>query len=64
MPKKVNELIAELKRAGFAERGGRGSHRNFLHPKGIVVTVSGRAGDDALPYQLKLVRKKIEEAGT
>lgn len=63
MPKKVRELIRELERAGFIDRGGKGSHRNFLHPAGIAVTLSGRPGDDALPYQVKLVRKKIEEAG-
>jgi len=33
MPRKVRELIADLKRAGFVDRGGRGDHRNFVHPK-------------------------------
>jgi len=59
---KVRELIAELQRAGFVDRGGKGSHRNFVHPSGVVLTVSGRPGDDAKPYQLRLVRQKIEEA--
>lgn len=62
MAKKVRELIRELKMAGFIDRGGRGSHRNFIHPSGAVLTISGRPGDDAKPYQLKLVRQKIEEA--
>ncbi len=62
MPKKVRELIHELGSAGFVDRGGKGSHRNFLHPSGIAVTLSGRPGDDALPYQVKLVRSKIEAA--
>ena len=48
--------------AGFVDRGGKGSHRNFMHPSGIVLTVSGLKGDDAKPYQLKLVREKIEES--
>jgi predicted RNA binding protein YcfA (HicA-like mRNA interferase family) len=48
--------------AGFRDRGGKGSHRNFSHPSGVVLTVSGKPGDDALPYQLKLVKMKIEEA--
>jgi predicted RNA binding protein YcfA (HicA-like mRNA interferase family) len=48
--------------AGFIDRGGKGSHRNYMHPSGIVVTISGRPGDDALPYQVKLVKTKIEEA--
>jgi predicted RNA binding protein YcfA (HicA-like mRNA interferase family) len=62
MAKKVRELIRELKMAGFIDRGGKGSHRNFIHPSGVVLTISGRPGDDARPYQLKLVRQKIEEA--
>lgn len=63
MPKKIRELARDLKQTGFVDRGGKGSHRNFLHPAGIAVTLSGKPGDDALPYQVKLVRKKIEEAG-
>lgn len=48
--------------AGFTDRGGKGSHRNFMHPSGIGLTISGRMGDDAKPYQLKLVKEKIEES--
>lgn len=62
MAKKVRKLIRELKMAGFIDRGGKGSHRNFIHPSGVVLTISGRPGNDAKPYQLKLVRQKIEEA--
>jgi predicted RNA binding protein YcfA (HicA-like mRNA interferase family) len=62
MPKKVRDLIRELKTAGFSDRGGKGSHRNFSHSAGIVLTISGQPGDDAKPYQLKLVRDKIEES--
>ena len=61
MPPKIKELIRRLRMAGFIDRGGKGSHRNFAHPSGIVMTLSGRSGDDALPYQIKLVEKKIEE---
>lgn len=32
MPPKVKELIAQLERYGFKDRGGKGSHRNFEHP--------------------------------
>jgi len=53
-------LIADLERAGFVNRGGRGSHRNFTHPRGLRVTLSGQPGADAHPYQEKEVRKKIE----
>lgn len=61
MPKKLRELIKELKKAGFLDRGGKGSHRNFVHEKGIVLTLSGKLGDDAKPYQEKLVKQKIAE---
>ena len=33
VPRKARELIAELTRAGFVDCGGKGSHRNFVHPK-------------------------------
>ncbi|MBU4446507.1 MAG: type II toxin-antitoxin system HicA family toxin [Candidatus Marinimicrobia bacterium] len=62
MPRKIRELVKELKKAGFVNRGGKGSHRNFKHHKGIVLTISGRFGDDAKPYQEKLVTQKIEES--
>ena len=32
MPRKIRELIVELENAGFLNRGGKGSHRNFVHP--------------------------------
>jgi len=62
MPRKIRELIRDLKRAGFVNRGGRGSHRNYEHPKRIRVTISGKLGDDAKPYQEKEVKRSIEEA--
>ena len=63
MPPKIRELIAELERAGFIDRGGKGSHRNFVHPKvPRPVTISGNPGDDAKQYQVRAVRLAIEEA--
>ncbi len=63
MPPKVRELIAELERAGFVNRGGKGSHRNFVHPKvAKPVTISGRPSDDAKHYQMRAVQLAIEEA--
>jgi predicted RNA binding protein YcfA (HicA-like mRNA interferase family) len=59
MPRKLRELMADLERAGFVNRGGKGSHRNYIHPRGLRVTLSGQAGDDALHYQEKEVRRKI-----
>lgn len=62
MPKKIRELISMLEKAGFCNRGGKGSHRNFLHPSGVKVTISGKLGSDALKYQEKEVKSKITEA--
>ncbi len=50
-----------LERAGFSNRGGKGSHRNFLHSSGAKITISGKLGDDALKYQEKEVKSKIAE---
>jgi predicted RNA binding protein YcfA (HicA-like mRNA interferase family) len=62
MPRKVRELCRELEQAGFINRGGKGSHRNYEHPTGLRVTVSGQPGDDAKPYQEREARRAIEEA--
>jgi len=60
MPRKIRQLMADLQRAGFADRGGKGSHRNYMHPKGMRVTLSGNPGDDARHYQEKNVRQALE----
>jgi predicted RNA binding protein YcfA (HicA-like mRNA interferase family) len=63
VPPKVRDLISELHAAGFVNRGGKGSHQNFVHPKGSVrVTISGALGDDAKPYQIQAVEHAIEES--
>jgi predicted RNA binding protein YcfA (HicA-like mRNA interferase family) len=49
MPRKIHQLIADLKKAGFVPvPGGKGSHRKFRHPRfsGAVI-LSGKEGDDA-----------------
>lgn len=63
MPQKVRELIADLERAGFVNRGGKGSHRNFVHPNvAKPVILSGSLGDDAKQYQIRAVQLAIEES--
>lgn len=63
MPPKVRELIAELQQAGFVDRGGKGSHRNFVHPKVTKpITISGALGDDAKHYQIRAVKRAVDEA--
>jgi predicted RNA binding protein YcfA (HicA-like mRNA interferase family) len=63
MPPKVRELVADLERAGFVDRGGKGSHRNFVHPRITKpVTISGNAGQDAKVYQVRAVKRAIEDS--
>lgn len=62
MPPKVRELIAELQRNGFINRGGKGSHRVYYNSRYTkIVTVSGKEGNDAKPYQVKQVKEAIRE---
>lgn len=62
MPRKVRDLIRELESAGFMNRGGKGSHRNFVHPEVLKpVVISGNPGDDAKRYQERAVKAAIEE---
>jgi predicted RNA binding protein YcfA (HicA-like mRNA interferase family) len=61
MPRKIWELIKDLEKAGFMNRGGKGNHRIFLHPSGAVLTISGKERDNAKHYQEKLVKQKIME---
>jgi len=63
VPRKIRELIWELEKAGFVDRGGKGNHRNFIHPRvSKPITISGNERDDALHYQEKAVRMAIEES--
>jgi len=63
MPRKIRELIRDLERAGFANRGGKGSHRNFVHPNVVrSVTLAGKDGDDAKQYEERAVKRAIEES--
>lgn len=63
MPPKIRDLIAMLEKAGFANRGGKGSHRNYLHPNLVKpITISGKLGDDAKKYLVKAVQIAIEDS--
>jgi len=61
MPRKIRELKADLRRAGFVMRPGKGSHTRWQHPLlGRQVTLSGGNGDDAQRYQERQVRTALE----
>lgn len=61
MPRQIRQMPADLEKAGFRNRGGKGSHRNYEHPLGIRLTVSGKEGDDAKHYQEKIIKQAIQE---
>ena len=55
--------MADLTAAGFENRGGKGSHRNYHHPKlPKPVTISGQLSADAKSYQEKAVKQAIQES--
>ena len=62
MPKKVGELKRILRKAGFSEKSGKGSHTKWTHPllSGTIV-LSGKDARDAKPYQEKDVAKALNK---
>ncbi len=51
-----------LRKNGFVQKPGKGSHTNWIHSLySGKVTVSGKDGTDAKPYQEKEVIKAIQE---
>jgi len=62
MPPKIRKLKADLSKAGFYSRPGKGSHLVFRHhaDPSLRVTVSGRDGDDADKYQMEEVYDAIK----
>ncbi len=63
MPRKIRDLVRDLTSAGFIDKGGKGSHRNFVHSNcKRPITLSGKLGSDAKKYQERDVKRKIEES--
>ena len=62
MPRKIREIERDLLAAGFKRWPGKGSHRNYVHPSGTSMTVSGASGADAKPYQEREAMRKIKES--
>ena len=62
MPRKVRQLRADIRRAGFRQLPGKGSHTKWVHPllPGHHV-IAGGDGDDAKPYQEQKLREKLEQ---
>jgi predicted RNA binding protein YcfA (HicA-like mRNA interferase family) len=64
VPRKIRQLVKDLCQAGFVQvRGGKGSHRKFVHPNVVIpAIIPGHDGDDAKPYLEKHVAEKIYES--
>ena len=61
MPRKIRDLLKDLRKAGFVLDRQKGSHRQFKHPSGGgVITVSGTEGSDAKSYQERQIAKAID----
>jgi predicted RNA binding protein YcfA (HicA-like mRNA interferase family) len=65
MPRKIRELKADLRQAGWTQMPGRGkgSHTRWKHP--LIpepLTLSGHDGTDARPYQEQQVREAVRRA--
>lgn len=65
MPRKIRQLKADLKKAGFVFRPGKGSHTFWEHPQhpDLFITISGQDGDDAQRYQERDVQKLLMQLG-
>ena len=61
MPPKIRKLKADLSKAGFLVRPGKGSHTVWEHSlySEIRVTLSGKDGDDANRYLVEEVQEAL-----
>ncbi len=63
MPRKIRELKADLRRAGFVWRPAKGSHTVWVHPllSAVRVTISGNDGTDARDFHEREVRQALAQ---
>ncbi|GAB4292752.1 MAG: hypothetical protein Fur0025_28610 [Oscillatoriaceae cyanobacterium] len=63
MPKKIRELKAILRKAGFECVRIRGSHERWIHPDlpELPLTLAGKDGNDAKLYLEKLVNDALQQ---
>lgn len=63
MPRKIRQLKADLRKAGFTIKPGKGSHTVWEHAllPALRVSLSGSDRDDVQRYQENEVRKAIAE---
>jgi hypothetical protein len=63
MPRKLRELRADLRRAGFVLDHQTGSHQVWKHRlvPGIAANLAGKDSADAKPYQEREVQSALEQ---
>ena len=66
MPRKLRQLRADLRRAGFSIDHQTGSHEQWKHPAIGVdrITLAGNDGADAKPYQERDLRWVLTQLRT
>lgn len=66
MPRKIRQLKADLRKAGFVEDtdAGKGSHTSWVHPNDPAnkVLFSGHDGADAPKYLEQQIRRALARA--
>ena len=60
MPTKIITLIRDLESVNFVNKYAKSGHRNYQHPSGINITISGNNNQVAKQYQIKDVMRAIE----
>jgi hypothetical protein len=62
VPQKIRQLKAQLLKAGFTYRPGKGSHTVWSHPQlSYSLILSGKDGADADRYQERDVRNALKD---
>jgi len=63
MPRKIRDLLKDLRKAGFELDRQKGSHRQFKHPNlPGVITLAGAEGADAKTYQERQIAEVIAKS--
>jgi predicted RNA binding protein YcfA (HicA-like mRNA interferase family) len=65
VPLKIKKLKAALSKASCYSISAKGSHTKWRHPDlpGATITLSGKDGDDAKPYQIDDVQDFLGKLG-
>jgi predicted RNA binding protein YcfA (HicA-like mRNA interferase family) len=66
VPQKIRNLKSILRKAGVLKISQEGSHTKWQHPlvPTTMLILSGHDGDDAKPYQEKMVRDLLQKIET